>query len=224
MATDSVTVAEGTRIHKDYHTSLGVTLTNPYGTTSKAVPLDGQLAAQPTDGIEAASAAPAPRRDIHHVRRKGACGKRRKPAQGHIHSHRRHGRQQGPQESGGRAMSAPHGQAGPSPPPYGPRRPTLWFFLPKRQKKLAKSLHSPRKSSTFALAKKETHRGVEQLVARQAHNLEVACSSPASATPSKGAAIGCALAASKGRAIPVAPRPPQQRAIRRRAQQRVKQS
>ena len=26
------------------------------------------------------------------------------------------------------------------------------------------------------------HRGVEQLVARQAHNLEVACSSPASAT------------------------------------------
>ncbi len=58
MATDSVTVVEGTRIHKDYHTSLGVTLTNPYGTTSKAVPLGGQLAAQPTDGIEAASAAP----------------------------------------------------------------------------------------------------------------------------------------------------------------------
>ena len=28
------------------------------------------------------------------------------------------------------------------------------------------------------------HRGVEQLVARQAHNLEVACSSPASATQS----------------------------------------
>ena len=28
------------------------------------------------------------------------------------------------------------------------------------------------------------HRGVEQLVARQAHNLEVACSSPASATTS----------------------------------------
>ncbi len=28
----------------------------------------------------------------------------------------------------------------------------------------------------------EKHRGVEQLVARQAHNLEVACSSPASAT------------------------------------------
>ncbi len=33
----------------------------------------------------------------------------------------------------------------------------------------------------FALAK-EKYRGVEQLVARQAHNLEVACSSPASAT------------------------------------------
>ena len=31
---------------------------------------------------------------------------------------------------------------------------------------------------TFAV----TNRGVEQLVARQAHNLEVACSSPASAT------------------------------------------
>ena len=29
---------------------------------------------------------------------------------------------------------------------------------------------------------KTLHRGVEQLVARQAHNLEVACSSPASAT------------------------------------------
>ena len=38
-----------------------------------------------------------------------------------------------------------------------------------------------KKSSTFAAAK-EKHRGVEQLVARQAHNLEVACSSPASAT------------------------------------------
>ncbi len=34
------------------------------------------------------------------------------------------------------------------------------------------------KSSNFA----PTNRGVEQLVARQAHNLEVACSSPASAT------------------------------------------
>ena len=28
----------------------------------------------------------------------------------------------------------------------------------------------------------DIHRGVEQLVARQAHNLEVACSSPAAAT------------------------------------------
>ena len=40
-------------------------------------------------------------------------------------------------------------------------------------------------SSTFALAKQKQetkHRGVEQLVARQAHNLEVARSSPASAT------------------------------------------
>ena len=35
---------------------------------------------------------------------------------------------------------------------------------------------------TFAPAKRKIHRGVEQLVARQAHNLEVACSSPASAT------------------------------------------
>ena len=34
---------------------------------------------------------------------------------------------------------------------------------------------------------KKTHRGVEQLVARQAHNLEVACSSPASATKNKKA-------------------------------------
>ena len=40
-------------------------------------------------------------------------------------------------------------------------------------------------SSTFALAKQKQetkHRGVEQLVARQAHNLEVARSSPAYAT------------------------------------------
>ena len=34
----------------------------------------------------------------------------------------------------------------------------------------------------MTLQRKITHRGVEQLVARQAHNLEVACSSPASAT------------------------------------------
>ncbi len=32
------------------------------------------------------------------------------------------------------------------------------------------------------LFKNDTYRGVEQLVARQAHNLEVACSSLASAT------------------------------------------
>ena len=38
-----------------------------------------------------------------------------------------------------------------------------------------------RKMHTFALAFRK-HRGVEQLVARQAHNLEVACSNPASAT------------------------------------------
>ena len=45
------------------------------------------------------------------------------------------------------------------------------------------------KSSTFAsqlrndsLVDEIEYRGVEQLVARQAHNLEVACSSPASAT------------------------------------------
>ena len=49
------------------------------------------------------------------------------------------------------------------------------------QEKIIKYLHKPKKSRTFAAAK-EKHRGVEQLVARQAHNLEVACSSPASAT------------------------------------------
>ena len=38
-----------------------------------------------------------------------------------------------------------------------------------------------KESSTFAPANKK-YRGVEQLVARQAHNLEVARSSPASAT------------------------------------------
>ena len=50
-------------------------------------------------------------------------------------------------------------------------------------------LHNSNKSSTFAsqlrndsLVDAIEYRGVEQLVARQAHNLEVACSSPASAT------------------------------------------
>ena len=36
------------------------------------------------------------------------------------------------------------------------------------------------------LFKNDTYRGVEQLVARQAHNLEVACSSLASATLKQG--------------------------------------
>ena len=51
---------------------------------------------------------------------------------------------------------------------------------------MTKYLVISKNSSTFALANEECliiqHRGVEQLVARQAHNLEVACSSPASAT------------------------------------------
>ena len=47
-------------------------------------------------------------------------------------------------------------------------------------KKKPKNLHIKKKSSNFATAFE--NRGVEQLVARQAHNLEVACSSPASAT------------------------------------------
>ena len=46
----------------------------------------------------------------------------------------------------------------------------------------AKNLHNWKNSCTFAPAKQKQHRGVEQLVARQAHNLEVACSNPASAT------------------------------------------
>ena len=56
------------------------------------------------------------------------------------------------------------------------------------RRKAYKSLVVRKKSSTFALANEGTslfsgkYRGVEQLVARQAHNLEVACSSPASAT------------------------------------------
>ena len=48
-------------------------------------------------------------------------------------------------------------------------------------KNMPKNLQDSEKSTTFALAN-EKYRGVEQLVARQAHNLEVACSSPASAT------------------------------------------
>ena len=46
---------------------------------------------------------------------------------------------------------------------------------------MPENLQDSEKSATFALAN-EKYRGVEQLVARQAHNLEVACSSPASAT------------------------------------------
>ena len=42
-------------------------------------------------------------------------------------------------------------------------------------------MRNSKNSRTFAAAKKK-HRGVEQLVARQAHNLEVARSNPASAT------------------------------------------
>ena len=44
-----------------------------------------------------------------------------------------------------------------------------------------KSTRLPRKGMLI-LFKNDTYRGVEQLVARQAHNLEVACSSLASAT------------------------------------------
>ena len=46
---------------------------------------------------------------------------------------------------------------------------------------MPENLQDSEKSTTFALAN-EKYRGVEQLVARQAHNLEVACSSLASAT------------------------------------------
>ena len=42
-------------------------------------------------------------------------------------------------------------------------------------------MRNSKNSRTFAAAKKK-YRGVEQLVARQAHNLEVARSNPASAT------------------------------------------
>ena len=41
---------------------------------------------------------------------------------------------------------------------------------------------------SLPLQRKTQDRGVEQLVARQAHNLEVACSSPASATKSNNPA------------------------------------
>ena len=48
-----------------------------------------------------------------------------------------------------------------------------------------KSTRLPRKGMLI-LFKNNTYRGVEQLVARQAHNLEVACSSLASATSKQG--------------------------------------
>ncbi len=49
---------------------------------------------------------------------------------------------------------------------------------------LVKHLDNPRNRRTFAHANKK-HRGVEQLVARQAHNLEVARSSRTPATKKK---------------------------------------
>ena len=49
---------------------------------------------------------------------------------------------------------------------------------------LVKHLDNPRNRRTFALANMK-HRGVEQLVARQAHNLEVARSSRTPATKKK---------------------------------------
>ena len=49
---------------------------------------------------------------------------------------------------------------------------------------LVKYLDNPKNRRTFALANKK-HRGVEQLVARQAHNLEVARSSRTPATKKK---------------------------------------
>ena len=49
---------------------------------------------------------------------------------------------------------------------------------------LVKHLDNPRNRRNFALANKK-HRGVEQLVARQAHNLEVARSSRTPATKKK---------------------------------------
>ena len=49
---------------------------------------------------------------------------------------------------------------------------------------LVKYLDNPKNRRTFALVNKK-HRGVEQLVARQAHNLEVARSSRTPATKKK---------------------------------------
>ena len=60
-------------------------------------------------------------------------------------------------------------------------------------KKLAENLRGTEKMRNFALAIQKwgakatnKYRGVEQLVARQAHNLEVTCSSRVSATKQKG--------------------------------------
>ena len=55
------------------------------------------------------------------------------------------------------------------------------YFLDKKEK-----------SITFVPEIKKQHRGVEQLVARQAHNLEVVRSSRASATKKKRN-LGCAF-------------------------------
>ncbi len=62
---------------------------------------------------------------------------------------------------------------------------------------MQKNLHTKNKSRTFALELRKQHRGVEQLVARWAHNPKVVCSSQASAThknaTSRSGAVGSSL-------------------------------
>ena len=61
---------------------------------------------------------------------------------------------------------------------------------------MQKNLHTKNKSRTFALELRKQHRGVEQLVARWAHNPKVVCSSQASATTNKtsrSGAVGSSL-------------------------------
>ena len=61
----------------------------------------------------------------------------------------------------------------------------VYFFQTNKYFKKNNQIFAQIKKKSYLCTRKtKKHRGVEQLVARQAHNLEVACSSPASATTS----------------------------------------
>ena len=69
----------------------------------------------------------------------------------------------------------------------------IWEIMGLKSKKNTYIFARVEKSLYLCTRKTKKHRGVEQLVARQAHNLEVARSNPASATQQEAQPRGAAL-------------------------------